>query len=62
MDGGGPVAVQVPGALTQFGLAIRQPFRRVHWAGTETSTYWAGDMDGAVRAGERAAKEVGDLL
>jgi monoamine oxidase len=56
--GGAPVAVQVPGALTQYGSVIRKPFRRVHWAGTETSTYWAGYMDGAVRAGERAAHEV----
>jgi monoamine oxidase len=54
---GGPVAVQVPGAITAYGSTIRQPFRRVHWAGTETSTYWAGYMDGAVRAGERAARE-----
>jgi len=30
----------------------------VHWAGTETSTYWYGYMDGAVRSGERAATEV----
>ena len=29
----------------------------IHWAGTETSTYWTGYMDGAVRAGERAAAE-----
>jgi monoamine oxidase len=26
--------------------------------GTETSTYWNGYMDGAVRSGERAAAEV----
>jgi monoamine oxidase len=26
-------------------------------AGTETATYWNGYMEGAVRAGERAAKE-----
>ena len=31
---------------------------RIHWAGTETSTYWNGYMDGAVRSGERAAEEV----
>jgi monoamine oxidase len=55
---GSPVALQVPGALTAYGSTIRQPFRRVHWAGTETSTYWSGYMDGAVRAGQRAAKEV----
>jgi monoamine oxidase len=30
----------------------------IHWAGTETSTYWNGYMDGAVRSGERAAKEI----
>jgi monoamine oxidase len=34
----------------------------VHWAGTETSTYWTGYMDGAVRAGERAAVEVLERL
>lgn len=59
---GGPVAVQVPGAITEYGPTIRTPFRRVHWAGTETSTFWAGYMDGAVRAGERASHEVLDLL
>ena len=55
---GGPVANYAPGTMLQFGNAIRRPFGRVHWAGTETSTYWTGYMDGAVRAGERAAAEV----
>ena len=55
---GGPVASAQPGALTSFGDTLREPFRDVHWAGTETSNYWAGFMDGAVRAGERAALEV----
>ena len=59
---GSPVALQVPGAIVEYGKVIRQPFRRVHWAGTETSIYWPGYMDGAVRAGERAAVEVADLL
>jgi monoamine oxidase len=54
---GGPVANYAPGTMVQFGSAIRKPFGRVHWAGTETSTYWTGYMDGAVRAGERAAAE-----
>jgi monoamine oxidase len=31
---------------------------RIHWAGTETSTFWHGYMDGAVRSGQRAAAEV----
>ena len=34
---------------------IREPFGRVHWAGTETSTTSHGAIDGAVRSGERAA-------
>ena len=29
----------------------------IHWAGTETATYWNGYMEGAVRSGERAAAE-----
>ncbi len=59
---GGPTAIHAPGSLVEFGPAIRQPFGRVHWAGTETSTYWSGYMDGAVRSGKRAAVEVLDRL
>jgi monoamine oxidase len=59
---GGPVANYAPGTMMQFGSAIRRPFGRVHWAGTETSTYWTGYMDGAVRAGKRAAVEVLEQL
>ena len=59
---GCPVAVLAPGTLLDFGAALRVPVGRVHWAGTETSTYWNGYMDGAVRSGERAAAEVLALL
>ncbi|MFL6022689.1 MAG: flavin monoamine oxidase family protein [Marmoricola sp.] len=59
---GAPVAIMGKGTMTAFGPAIRRPFGRVHWAGTETSTYWTGYMDGAVRAGERSAIEVLDKL
>ena len=55
---GCPVAVLAPGTLIDFGAALREPVGRIHWAGTETSTYWNGYMDGAVRSGERAAREV----
>ena len=55
---GGPVAVYGPLTLSSYGPWLRRPHGRVHWAGTETSTYWTGYMDGAVRAGERAATEV----
>ena len=44
-----------PGVLTQFGPALRDPCGRIHWAGTETATVWAGYMDGAIRSGERVA-------
>lgn len=57
-SGGGPTAIMAPGTLTAFGSSVRRPFGRVHWAGTETSTYWTGYMDGAVRSGKRAATEV----
>ncbi len=46
-----------PGVLTDYGPWIRRPFGRIHWAGAETSDYWNGYMDGAVRSGERAAHE-----
>jgi monoamine oxidase len=55
---GCPVAVLGPGTLVDFGPALRAPVGRIHWAGTETSTFWNGYMDGAVRSGERAASEV----
>ncbi|GAB2981682.1 flavin monoamine oxidase family protein [Nocardioides montaniterrae] len=55
---GAPTALPAVGALTTWGSAIRTPHGRVHFAGTETSTYWSGYMDGAVRSGERAAREV----
>ena len=61
-SGGGPTAIHGPGSLVEFGPTIRTPHGRVHWAGTETSTYWSGYMDGAVRSGERAATEVLDRL
>ncbi len=55
---GCPVGIYAPGVMVAYGDQIRQPVGRIHWAGTETSTYWNGYMDGAVRSGERAAAEV----
>ena len=54
---GCPVGIPSLGTLLAYGPQIRQPVGRIHWAGTETSTYWNGYMDGAVRSGERAAAE-----
>jgi monoamine oxidase len=55
---GCPVGIPSLGTLLAYGLQIRQRVGRIQPAGTETSTYWNGYMDGAVRSGERAAAEV----
>jgi monoamine oxidase len=47
-----------PGMLTRYTDMVTEPVGRLHWAGTETADRWEGYMDGAVRAGERAAAEV----
>ena len=41
---------------------IRKPVGNIFFAGTETATQWSGYMEGAVQAGERAAREVGKNL
>lgn len=50
------------GAWTNFRGELSKPFGRIHWAGTETSDIWYGYIEGAVRAGERAANEVVKLI
>jgi len=45
------------GVWTGYGEALREPVGRIHWAGTETAEVWNNYMDGAVRSGERAARE-----
>ena len=51
-----------PGVWSDYGAALRQPAGRLHWAGTETAEVFNGYMDGAVRSGERAAREVSARL
>jgi monoamine oxidase len=55
---GCPVGHTARTVLHRYGPLLRKRLGRVHWAGTETATYWNGYMDGAVRSGERAAGEV----
>jgi len=55
---GCPTGIPQLGVLSRYGDTLRSPIGPVHFAGTETSDYWQGYMDGAVRAGERAAREV----
>lgn len=63
---GGYTALNPPGAITTAGAAghdvLRSPVGRVHWAGSETATEWAGFIEGAVQSGQRAAAEVRDAL
>jgi monoamine oxidase len=46
------------GAWTGYGEALRAPVGPLHWAGAEVAEVWSGYMDGAVRSGESAAREV----
>uniref|UniRef100_A0AAZ3QIX8 Amine oxidase n=1 Tax=Oncorhynchus tshawytscha TaxID=74940 RepID=A0AAZ3QIX8_ONCTS len=57
-SGGCYTAYFPPGILTQYGKVIRKPVGRLYFAGTETATEWSGYMEGAVQAGERAAREI----
>ena len=51
-----------PGALTQFGPTLRKPVGRIFFAGTESSSIWAGYIEGALRSGARAVAEVREYL
>jgi monoamine oxidase len=50
--------VFTPNTLAELGEEIRKPSGHIHWAGTETAEEYMGYMEGAVRSGEREAKEV----
>jgi len=54
----GYVGSMPPGVMTRFGHALREPCGRVHWAGSETAAEWAGYIEGGLRSGIRAAREV----
>ena len=51
-----------PHVWTKYGPALTVPIGAIHWASTDTATYWSAYMEGAVDAGERAAREVIDEL
>ncbi|KAJ7405469.1 amine oxidase [flavin-containing] A [Willisornis vidua] len=57
-SGGCYTAYFPPGIMHSYGRVIRQPVDRLYFAGTETATQWSGYMEGAVQAGERAAREI----
>ncbi|MFZ5670027.1 MAG: flavin monoamine oxidase family protein [Pseudomonadota bacterium] len=58
----GCVSPMAPGFLSSLDTPLAAPCGALHWAGTETSTIWMGYMDGAARAGDRAALEAIDGL
>ena len=55
---GGAVSIPEIGSFVRTFEDLRFPVKRVHFAGTELATEWAGYMDGAIQSGERAADEV----
>ncbi len=59
---GCPVGIPAVGSFVSYGPRLRRPVGRIHWAGTETATYWNGYMDGAISSGERVAAEVSAAL
>lgn len=58
---GGYNAFPRPGALAVLDGAFA-PVGRVHWAGTESSPDYSGYFEGAVRSGERVAREIAAVL
>ncbi|ETI22818.1 hypothetical protein G647_06894 [Cladophialophora carrionii CBS 160.54] len=55
---GCPCPSSPPGIMTKYNHALRTTHGKVHFIGTETAYEWKGYMDGAIRSGERGAKEV----
>lgn len=51
-----------PGVLTRAQTGLATPVGGIHWAEVETARRWAGWMNGAVEAGDRAAAEVADAM
>ncbi len=47
-----------PGPGRATGARCAPPIGPLHWAGAEYATVWNGYMDGAVRSGEAAAREL----
>ncbi|KFA81917.1 hypothetical protein S40288_06895 [Stachybotrys chartarum IBT 40288] len=59
---GAPTNSMGPGLLRKYGAVLREPFGDVHFGGGETAYEWKGYLEGAVTAGQRAAKEVIEAL
>eukprot|EP00164_Ancoracysta_twista_P015703 GFYU01026066.1.p2 GENE.GFYU01026066.1~~GFYU01026066.1.p2 ORF type:complete len:100 (-),score=21.84 GFYU01026066.1:21-320(-) len=51
-----------PDVLSKYGAGWKEPVGRIVWAGSDSSDVWMGYIDGAVRAGWKAAETVGSKL
>lgn len=56
-SGGCYGAFAPPGVYSRYGMGLRETIGPLHWAGTETEPRWTGYIEGAIRSGERAARE-----
>lgn len=60
--GGGYSVLPVPGTRDGFYPMASAPTGLIHWAGTETAAAHAGYIEGAIEAGNRAAREVAEMV
>lgn len=47
-----------PGFMTRYGPYLKKPIGKIYFAGTEVAYEWSGYMNGAIQAGEYAARQV----
>jgi monoamine oxidase len=55
---GGCVSMLPPNLLSQVGAALNASVGRLYWAGTERSPVWTNYIEGAIRSGKAAARQV----
>jgi monoamine oxidase len=48
-----------PGQVTQFWGVFTKPFSKVYFAGEHTDNLYPGYLEGAIRSGQRVAKQIG---
>jgi monoamine oxidase len=58
----GTWAIHRPGWYTRYHAAMREPERRLVFAGSDLADGWSGFVDGAIESGLRAAVQVQALL
>jgi monoamine oxidase len=55
---GGAASFFPPGLLTEYRYLFGKAIGRIHFAGTETGSFFWGNMESALESGERTANEV----